>query len=81
MAWSRLATAAGPLAALGWIELAKELEHRDGNTEAAWAATDEALMALYRSRGRGSLALRRGLEADLAARRARLARRLAKETA
>ena len=81
VAWSRLATAAGPLAALGWIELAKEREHRDGNTEAAWAATDEALMALYRSRGRGSLALRRGLEADLAARRARLARRLAKETA
>jgi uncharacterized protein YprB with RNaseH-like and TPR domain len=81
VAWSKLATAPGPLAALGWIELAKEREHRDRNPEAAWAATDEALMALYRSRGHGSLALRRGLEADLSARRARLARRLTKQTA
>jgi hypothetical protein len=66
---------------VGWIELAKEREHRDRDPEGAWAATDEALMALYRSRGHGSVALRRSLEADLGARRARLARRLAKEIA
>jgi hypothetical protein len=76
VAWSRLATAPGPLAALGWIELAKEREHRERNLASAWAATDEALLALYRSRGHGQAMLRRGLEADLAARRARLARRL-----
>jgi uncharacterized protein YprB with RNaseH-like and TPR domain len=81
IAWSRLATGPGPLAAVGWIELAKEREHRDRDPEGAWAATDEALMALYRSRGHGSVALRRSLEADLGARRARLARRLAKEIA
>jgi uncharacterized protein len=78
LAWSRLVTAPGPLAALGWIELAKEREHRERNPASAWAATDEALMALYRSRGGGNAAMRRGLEADLAARRARLARRLAR---
>jgi hypothetical protein len=81
VAWSRLAVGPGPLAALGWIELAKEREHRDRDAAAAWAATDEALMALYRSRGHGSVALRRGLEADLGLRRARLARRLTKQTA
>src|SRR5665811_414053 len=81
VAWSRLATGPGPLAALGWIELAKEREHRDRDAESAWAATDEALMALYRSRGHGSIALRRSLEADLGSRRARLARRLTKQTA
>ena len=76
IAWSRLVTAPGPLAALGWIELAKEREHRERNLAEAWAATDSALLALYRSRGHGQAALRRGLEADLSARRARLARRL-----
>ncbi len=76
IAWSRLAAAPGPLAALGWIELAKEREHRERNLEAAWAATDQALLALYRSRGHGHAMLRRGLEADLTGRRARLARRL-----
>jgi hypothetical protein len=81
VAWSRLATGPGPLAALGWIELAKEREHRDRDPEAAWVATDEALMALYRSRGHGSLVLRRRLEADLGPRRARLARRLTKQPA
>jgi uncharacterized protein len=81
VAWSSLATAPGPLAALGWIELAKDREHRDRDPAAAWAATDEALMALYRSRGHGSLALRHGLEADLGWRRERLARRLTKQTA
>ena len=79
LAWSRLATGPGPLAALGWIELAKEREHRERNLAAAWAATDEALLALYRSRGQGQAMLRRGLEADLAARRARLARRMARD--
>jgi len=43
----------GPLAALGWIELAKEREHRERDLAGAWAATDEALLALYRSRGMG----------------------------
>jgi hypothetical protein len=81
VAWSRLATGPGPLAALGWIELAKEREHRNRDPEAAWVATDEALMALYRSRGHGSLVLRRRLEADLGPRRARLARRLTKQPA
>jgi hypothetical protein len=76
VAWSRLVAAPGPLAALGWIELAKEHEHRARNLPEAWAATDEALLALYRSRGHGSAMLRRSLEADLSRRRARLARRL-----
>jgi hypothetical protein len=53
VAWSRLVTAPGPLAALGWIELAKEREHRERDLAGAWAATDEALLALYRSRGGG----------------------------
>ena len=76
VAWSRLGAADGPLAALGWIELAKEREHRERDLPGAWAATDEALLALYRSRGKGAAMLRRGLESDLVRRRARLARRL-----
>ena len=79
VAWSRLVAASGPLAALGWIELAKEREHRERNLAEAWAATDEALLALYRSRGHGSAMLRRGLEADISKRRARLARRLERQ--
>ncbi|HJX67110.1 MAG TPA: ribonuclease H-like domain-containing protein, partial [Candidatus Limnocylindrales bacterium] len=79
VAWSRLVAASGPLAALGWIELAKEREHRERNLADAWAATDEALLALYRSRGHGSAMLRRGLEADISKRRARLARRLERQ--
>jgi hypothetical protein len=76
VAWSRLVTAPGAIAALGWIELAKEREHRERNLPAAWAATDEALLALYRSRGNGNAMFRRALEADVAHRRERLARRL-----
>jgi uncharacterized protein YprB with RNaseH-like and TPR domain len=76
VAWSRLGAADGPLAALGWIELAKEREHRERDLDGAWAATDEALLALYRNRGKGAAMLRRGLESDLVRRRARLARRL-----
>ncbi len=76
VAWSRLVTAPGPLAALGWIELAKEREHRQRDLAGAWAATDEGLLVLYRSRGHGNAMQRRALEADLAGRRARLARRL-----
>jgi hypothetical protein len=76
LAWSRLVSAPGPLAGLGWIELAKEREHRERNLAGAWAATDEALMALYRSRGHGNAMQRRALEADLVKRRARLARKL-----
>jgi uncharacterized protein len=74
--WSRLVTAPGPLAALGWIELAKEREHRHRDLASAWTATDQALLALYRSRGHGNAMQRRALEADVAARRARLARRM-----
>jgi tetratricopeptide (TPR) repeat protein len=76
VAWSRLVTAPGPLAGLGWIEMAKEREHRERDLAGAWAATDQALLALYRSRGNGNAMQRRALEADLAKRRARLARRL-----
>jgi len=81
VAWSRLVTAPGPLAGLGWIELAKEREHREHDPEGAWAATDQALLALYRSRGHGNAMQRRALEADLARRRARLARRLERRPA
>ena len=82
-AWSRLVTAPGPLAALGWIELAKEREHRERNLDAAWAATDEAMLALFhsRTRGDGHAMLRRSLEADLVKRRARLAKRLERASA
>ena len=76
VAWGRLVTSPGPLAALGWVELAKEREHRERNLAGAWAATDQALLALYRSRGQGHAMQRRALEADLVGRRARLARRL-----
>ena len=76
LAWSRLVAAPGHLAGLGWIELAKEREHRERNLAGAWAATDEALLALYRSRGHGNAMQRRSLEADLVKRRARLARKL-----
>jgi len=76
VAWSRLATAPGPLAALGWIELSKEREHRERDLAGAWAATDEALLALSRARGHGNAMQRRALESDLGKRRARLARRL-----
>jgi uncharacterized protein len=81
IAWSRLVTAPGPLAAVGWVELAKEREHRLRDFAGAWAATDEALLALYRSRGFGNAMQRRALEADLAGRRERLARKLAKQVA
>jgi uncharacterized protein YprB with RNaseH-like and TPR domain len=76
VAWGRLVDAPGPLAALGWIELAKEREHRERNLASAWAATDQALLCLYRTRGSGNAMQRRGLEADLVKRRLRLARRL-----
>jgi hypothetical protein len=78
VAWSRLVTAPGPLAAVGWIELAKEREHRQRDFAGAWAATDEALLALFRSRGFGNAMQRRAMEADIAVRRERLARRLAR---
>ena len=81
VAWSRLVSAPGPMAGLAWIELAKEREHRQRDLAGAWAATDQALLALYRSRGHGKAMERRALEADLAGRRARLARRLARQPA
>jgi uncharacterized protein len=81
VAWSRLVTIPGPLAGLGWIELAKEREHRQRDLAGAWAATDQALLALYRGRGHGNAMQRRALEADLAKRRARLAKRLDRQIA
>jgi uncharacterized protein YprB with RNaseH-like and TPR domain len=81
LAWSRLVTAPGPLAALGWIELSKEREHRERNLAGAWAATDEALLALGRARGHGNAMQHRALECDIAKRRARLARRLERTSA
>ena len=80
VAWSKLATAPGPLAALGWIELSKEREHRERDLAGAWAATDEALLALNRSRGKGNAMQRRALEGDVVRRRVRLARRLERVT-
>jgi uncharacterized protein len=79
VAWSRLVDMEGPLAALGWIELPKEREHRERNLAAAWDATDRALLALSPRRVQGSASLRRSLEADLVARRIRLARKLARQ--
>ncbi len=76
MAWSRLVLFEGPLAALGWIELAKEREHRQRDLTGAWDATDKAMLTLYRNRDCGHALMRRALEADLARRRARLARRM-----
>jgi uncharacterized protein YprB with RNaseH-like and TPR domain len=81
VAWSRLVTIPGPLAGLGWIELAKEREHRQRDLEGAWAATDQALLSLYKNRGHGNAMQRRALEADLAKRRERLARKLEKRIA
>jgi uncharacterized protein YprB with RNaseH-like and TPR domain len=76
VAWGRLVDSSGPLAALGWIELAKQREHRERNFASAWAATDQALLSLYRTRDSGHAMQRRALEADLVKRRLRLARRL-----
>ena len=81
VAWSRLVTIPGPFAGLGWIELAKEREHRQRDLEGAWAATDQALLSLYKNRGHGNAMQRRALEADLAKRRERLARKLEKRIA
>jgi hypothetical protein len=81
VAWSRLVTIPGPLAALGWIELAKEREHRQRDLDGAWAATDQALLSLFKNRGHGNAMQRRALEADLRKRRMRLARKLEKKRA
>jgi hypothetical protein len=80
VAWSRLVTIPGPLAGLGWIELAKEREHRQRDLDGAWAATDHALLSLYKNRGHGNAMQRRALEADLRKRRMRLARKLEKKS-
>jgi len=76
LTWARLVEVDGPLAAVGWIELAKEREHRQRDLPGAWEATDSALLKLYSCHNNGQALLRRRLEADLARRRARLARRL-----
>jgi uncharacterized protein len=81
IAWTKLVDMEGPLAALGWIELAKEREHRERNLYAAWDATDRAMLALSQRRILGSASFRRTLEKDLVARRARLARKLERHEA
>jgi uncharacterized protein len=81
VAWTKLVDMEGPLAALGWIELAKEREHRERNLYAAWDATDRAMLALSQRRILGSGSFRRSLERDLVARRARLARKLERQEA
>ena len=79
LAWSRLVDMEGPLTAVGWIELAKEREHRERDLAAAWDATDKAMLALSSRHVHGSVSLHRSLEADLVARRTRLARKLARQ--
>jgi uncharacterized protein len=81
VAWTRLVDMEGPLAALGWIELAKEREHRERNPYAAWDATDRAMLALSQRRIIGPASFRRSLERDLVARRARLARKMERQEA
>jgi len=55
VAWSRLVTAPGPLAGLGWIEVAKEREHRERDLAGAWAAR---IKPCWRSTGAAATATR-----------------------
>ncbi len=73
-AWQTAAAAGGALGAIAWIEIAKLREHRLEDPAGALAATRAAWRVLDRSRGLGRPHPR--LEADLARRGARLARRL-----
>ncbi|MBI2777142.1 MAG: ribonuclease H-like domain-containing protein [Chloroflexi bacterium] len=76
VAWLELADAGGTLGALAWIEIAKLREHRRRDPEAALAATLAALRLVERRRFVARAEVR--LERDLAARAARLRRRIAR---
>lgn len=76
VAWQAIATSGGPLAAVGWIEVAKALEHRRHDPTGALEATEAAACVAERARLLGRpLHL---LEADVARRRRRLRARLAR---
>ncbi len=75
-AWHAIAAAGGPYAAVAWIELAKSLEHRAGDPEAALDAALRALAIAERARSLGRPLPR--LEADVAPRLRRLRRRVAR---
>ncbi len=75
-AWQALAAAGGSLAAIAWIEAAKLLEHRRRDPAGALEATEAAARLADRARLLGRPLP--GLEADLARRRRRLRRALAR---
>lgn len=74
-AWRDLALGGGHWAGVGWIEVAKILEHRRRDPTGALAACDRASRVAERARFIGTRLP--GLEADLIRRRRRLLRRLA----
>jgi hypothetical protein len=77
-AWQAIALAGGPFAAVGWIEVAKVLEHRRRDPAGALAATDAAARIAERARLVGRrLPI---LEADLGRRRRRLRARLVRRS-
>lgn len=74
-AWRDLALGGGRWAGVGWIEVAKILEHRRRDPAGALEACDRASRVAERARFIGSRLP--GLETDLARRRRRLSRKLA----
>ncbi|HEY6056872.1 MAG TPA: ribonuclease H-like domain-containing protein [Candidatus Limnocylindrales bacterium] len=77
-AWSALALAGGRLAAVAWIEIAKIREHEERNPMGALEAADAAARVAERARLLGRPLPR--LESDLARRKRRLRRHLARST-
>ncbi len=77
-AWREIAAAQGPLAAVAWVQLAKHLEHVQRDPAAALEAAERATALVERRRLLGGELPR--FERDLARRRARLRRRLARLT-
>lgn len=73
--WEALGSGAGPYAVHAWIEVAKLREHRLGDPHGALAAVDRAWSVVERRRQLGRVDPR--LDGALAARVARLRRRLA----
>jgi len=73
-AWAGVAAGSGRIAIVAWIELAKLREHRLGDLHGALQATDRGLAAAERRRHIALPEL--ALEADLRARRRRLAARI-----
>ena len=78
-AWREIASSGGPLAAVAWVQLAKHLEHVGHDPAAALEAADRALALVERQRLLGRDLPR--LERDLARRRLRLRRRVARAAA